>query len=252
MMRVCVVGASGRMGRLLLGAIARSKDLTLTGAVIGPTAADSREDWGNVEPTSDPVRGMENCDLVLDFSTPAISLEVVRTASELRIPLVLGTTGHTEDQRRELEAFPSKAPLLIAPNTSIGVYALTELTRLAHSILGPDFEVEVFELHHRHKVDAPSGTARLLAASVEGALEDRSAGGARSPGSVGVASLRGGDVPGEHTVYFIGPSERIELTHRVRDRAVFADGALRLGRELLSRPAGHYRVTDILRGSLSR
>ncbi|MFM1848073.1 MAG: hypothetical protein RL417_1547 [Pseudomonadota bacterium] len=249
MTKVCVVGGAGRMGTLLRSGIARSTDLRLSGVVVGSSAELSCGSWEGIAVSTAVGPALEGAELVLDFSAPAISAEVARCAADRKVPLLLGTTGHTAAQLAEIDQIPMTAPRLIAPNTSIGIFAMGELVKSARQILGPDFDVEVFELHHRHKVDAPSGTAQFLSAVCDSHLvpEDRSRGGERSPGSIGTASLRGGDVPGEHTVYFLGASERIEITHRVRDRAVFAEGALRLGRLLVGRPPGRYTVAELLR-----
>ncbi len=248
MTKVCIVGASGRMGTLLREVIARSDELSISGAIVAPEDIGRCATVGDIPYTSDIKTGIEGADLVLDFSSPGITLGVVAAASERGIPALVGTTGHTEAQRVALDAFRPNAPLLFAPNTSIGVFALTELVRSARSILGPGFDVEVLELHHRLKRDAPSGTAKLLAEVLGGAGTDRAHGGERADGSIGMASLRGGDAPGEHTVFFIGNGERLEITHRVRDRTVFAEGALRLGRALLDARAGRYSVGDVLQG----
>lgn len=247
MIKVCLVGATGRMGTLLRTAISESGDMKLSGAIVAPNAPECDQAIDGVIATSVIERGIAGADLVLDFSDPSVSLKLIRSASELRIPYLLGTTGHSAEDRRALESLVPDAPLLVAPNTSVGIYVMSELSRIARSILGPSFDVEILELHHQHKVDAPSGTAKLLAQHTGGAVVDRSRGGDRESGTVGVASLRGGDVPGEHTVFFLGRSERLEITHRVRDRAVFAEGAVRLGRRLLALPPGRYGVGDILR-----
>jgi 4-hydroxy-tetrahydrodipicolinate reductase len=249
MMKVCLVGASGRMGSLLQEAIARAVDCELRSVLVRNRDSLPPADWANIIVTSDLKEAVLGADIVIDFSSPSISQAVVEVCSSFGVPLLLGTTGHTPAQREALSTVVPRAPLLFAPNTSVGVFVLGELARAASQMLGEGFDMEIFELHHRAKLDAPSGTARLLGEALAGStgLVDRTAGGAREPLSVGGASLRGGDVPGEHTVFFLGSGERLELIHRVRDRSVFADGALRLARELIRRPPGVYSVRDIVR-----
>ena len=249
MMKVSLVGASGRMGTLLRESIARAVDCELRSVFVRKRDALPAADWANIIVTSDLKEAVVGADIVIDFSNPSISQAVVEVCSGSGVPLLLGTTGHTSSQREALHAVVPRAPILFAPNTSVGVFVLGELARAASQMLGEEFDMEIFELHHRAKLDAPSGTARLLGEVLAGStgLVDRSAGGVREPLSVGGASLRGGDVPGEHTVFFLGTGERLELIHRVRDRSVFAEGALRLARELVRRPPGVYTVRDIVR-----
>jgi 4-hydroxy-tetrahydrodipicolinate reductase len=237
MTRVCVVGAAGRMGRLIVAALADHPSARAVGAIVSSSSAAVSQPTGiaGLIHTADLAAGVSGADLVLDFSTPTVTPTVVETCARHNTPVLVGTTGHTPEALAALMRYGADVPLALVPNTSVGVLVLRRLARQAQEILGPDFDVAIFDLHHRHKRDAPSGTADLLATELAGR-------GAAVP----VASLRGGDVPGEHTVLLLGPAERLELTHRVRDRGVFAAGALRLGLALVGRPAGVYRAEDLV------
>jgi len=237
MKRVCVVGAGGRMGRLILESLNAHPALRAVGAIVSPTSPSIGQSTGIAGLTfsADLDAGVKGAELVLDFSTPTATPTIVDTCAYHRTPLLIGTTGHAPEALNALRGYGTTIPLAIVPNTSIGVLVLRRLAREAQELLGPDFDVALLDIHHRHKRDAPSGTAKLLADELRG-------GGEPTP----VASIRGGDIPGEHTVLFLGPAERLELTHRVRDRAVFAAGALRLGLALLDRPTGVYGAEDLI------
>jgi 4-hydroxy-tetrahydrodipicolinate reductase len=201
--------------------------------------------------SSDMSKAAAECDGFIDFSTPRSSLALARECAGSGKPLVVATTGFSAEERAELSRLSSRMPLLVASNTSLGVFVLMEACLVAQKLLGADFDTEVFEVHHRKKKDAPSGTALTLADGLAraGTLEIRrdrsSAAGARGEREVGLASLRGGDVVGDHTVFFLGKAERLELTHRVSDRSVFARGALNLLSRLVKMPAGQHTVRDL-------
>jgi len=229
-LRIGLFGKGGRMG----GAIAR--------------AAAASDDVETVEATAES-------DVFVDFTAPEALESNLRIATDAGRPILVGTTGLGEAHRRSLEAAAKALAVIHAPNTSLGVNLLRHLVGEAAARLGPDWDIEVLEMHHRHKKDAPSGTALLLGASAaEGrgsTLEalsrfDRFAGGAREPGTIGYASLRGGSVAGEHVVIFAGDGERIELGHRADSRAIFARGALAAARWLAGRPPGLYTMADVL------
>jgi 4-hydroxy-tetrahydrodipicolinate reductase len=194
---------------------------------------------------------LRECEGVIDFSLPDASIAAARVCAEKSIPIVIATTGHSDAQRAELENLASQMPCLIASNTSLGAAVLGIVAEQAQRLLGAGYDIEVSEIHHRMKRDAPSGTARSI---VDGLAASANAPvvfgreGPRAPGEIGVVSLRGGDVPGDHTVYFFGSGERIELSHRVHDRRVFAQGAVSLLLRLSARPAGLYTVRDLLNG----
>ena len=187
-------------------------------------------------------------DLVIDFTTPDVSMEVARRCVELRIPVLVGTTGHSLEQLSELEGLGKRIPLARVSNTSLGATALSSLAREAKRLLGPSFDIEIVEIHHNQKKDAPSGTALMIAESLidnERIVANRSS--MREPGEVGVGSLRGGSVAGDHTVYFLGEGERIELVHRVSSRATFGIGAVSMGLTLCQKAAtGIYQARDLI------
>ena len=195
-------------------------------------------------------------DAVLDFTAPAASVANAKAAAETGKVLVIGTTGLTETQRAEVAKAAEKAPIVLAPNMSVGVNLLQALVEKVASILDPAYDIEIVEMHHRNKVDAPSGTALALgkaAAKGRGESLDKVACyerhgviGARPAGEIGFATLRGGDVVGDHTVIFAGTGERIELTHKASSRAVFANGAVRAALWAAGQKAGLYSMRDVL------
>jgi 4-hydroxy-tetrahydrodipicolinate reductase len=240
-MPLCILlnGAKGRMGHALAAA---TQDLGLTvGAAL---------DVGD-----DLAAGMKRADVVVDFSSHAATKALLELAVALRKPVVIGTTGHSAAAKQELLVLAAKVPCVWAGNFSIGVNLLFALTRRAAQLLGPDYDAEVVEMHHRFKQDAPSGTAARL---LEIILEERQLAatalrhgrqgitGARTAGEVGVHSLRGGDVVGDHTVIFAALGERLELTHKAADRAIFARGALRAAQWVVTQPPGVYDMQDVL------
>jgi 4-hydroxy-tetrahydrodipicolinate reductase len=215
------------------------------GVEIG-AATDAGDDVGA------PMRSVE---VVVDFSTPGATRSLIERAVEAGKPLVIGTTGHTPSERSELAAIAARVPCVWAGNFSVGVTLLFSLARRAARTLGAEYDAEIVEMHHRMKKDAPSGTAGRL---LEIILEERKLGqgaarhgrqgitGERASGEVGVHSLRGGDVVGDHTVIFAGEGERLELTHRASDRAIFARGALRAAQWVRARRPGLYDMQDVL------
>ena len=221
-LRVLLVGAPGRMGRAVNAAAAQDSGLTIsTGLARGDEIAPALGD----------------CDVVIDFSTAAATDEVCRACAREGKPLVLGTTGQSADQRQLVTNAAEKIPLVWAANFSVGVNVLFALTRQATKLLGPDFDLDVIELHHKMKKDAPSGTAKRL---LEILQEERSA------DEVQAQSVRAGDIVGEHTVLFSGPGERLELTHRAASRETFALGALRAARWVVTQSPGLYSMENVL------
>jgi 4-hydroxy-tetrahydrodipicolinate reductase len=227
-LRIGLFGASGRMGGALARAAAASDDVEIVESGAG---------------------------VFVDFTAPDALEANLRAALEAGRPILVGTTGLGDEHRRLIDAAAEKVAVIHAPNTSLGVNLLRHLVGQAAARLGPEWDIEVLEMHHRHKKDAPSGTALLLGASAaEGrgstlkALSrfDRMGEGEREPGTIGYASLRGGTVAGEHVVIFAGEGERIELGHRADSRAIFARGALAAARWLAGRPAGLYSMADVL------
>ncbi len=265
LVRAVIVGASGRMGQALLRAAAGFPRLLITGAIASDHSLALGRDAGevagigrmNLTVASDLPAALGSADVAIDFSHPAATRATLRACREARKPLLLGTTGLGPDAEAELDAASGELALLVAPNTSLGAALLTELTRIAARTLPSSFDIDVLELHHRLKRDAPSGTARALASAAQRARDDASAGPAaadperraaavRAEGEIGVASLRAGAIVGEHTVLFCGAGEELALTHRARDRGVFARGALSAALWLSSRPRGRYEMRDFL------
>ncbi len=255
---LAVLGASGRMGRAVLR-LAHEAGLTIACAVAGDADGRDAGDLAGigalgVRVTSDisAVAG-SGADVLVDFSAPAALRAVCGACAEARIALVSGTTGLDAAAEDGLDRASREIPVLWEPNMSVGVHVLSALVERAAALLGPSYDIEVVEAHHRGKVDAPSGTARRLADVARGA---RGAGrdvhgregrpGPRKADEIGVHAVRGGDVVGDHTVYFLGEGERIELVHRASSRDLFARGALRAAAWLADRPPGRYTLRDVL------
>jgi 4-hydroxy-tetrahydrodipicolinate reductase len=263
--RISVLGATGRMGRSLIRAIHDSTDFELAGAAVSAESAARGADAGTVAglPTAigvlvdADVRGaLVGAEVALDFSIAGAVLGHLEACLQAGVPLVVGTTGFDAQTDARLLAASSVLPVLVAPNTSLGVNLLAQLVERAAASLPVDYDIEILEAHHRYKVDAPSGTALKLgfaAAAGRGIDLEQPAQpprtgntGPRQAGSIGFAVVRGGDIVGEHTVLFAGPGERLELTHRAHDRMTFAYGALRAASWLRGRPAGLYTMADVL------
>lgn len=244
-LRTVLVGANGRMGLALEAAIARNAGFGLVHRVSRSNLATLEADLAQ-----------HGAQLVIDFSSSDALREVARLCGLHRIPLLSGTTGLTAQVEEELNNAARHTPLLHTSNTSLGVAMLRRLVRLTSSALPASFDIEVVETHHRLKKDAPSGTAKLLAAAAhegrsESAILDEARFGhfaPRNTGEIGMAALRGGDVIGEHTVHFLGDGERLELTHRATDRSLFANGALTAGRWLVAQPPGRYTMDHLFGG----
>jgi 4-hydroxy-tetrahydrodipicolinate reductase len=264
-MRLVVVGAAGRMGRMLARTVAESEGCRLVGALERPGSPALGADMGALAAcpdlaglaVTDEARALfAGADGVLDFTAPAATVAFAELAAEFGLVHVVGTTGLSETDLSALRAAASRARIVQSGNMSLGVNLLAGLVRRVAAALGPEFDVEIVEMHHRMKVDAPSGTALLLGeAAAEGRGIDlashRDAGrdgqtGARRPGDIGFASLRGGSVIGDHTVVFAGPGERIEIGHRAEDRGLFARGAVRAALWAADRPPGFYGMDDVL------
>jgi len=258
---LAIVGVTGRMGQALLRALREQSSLRLSGAVASSNSSRlGRDAAGEGEPTgilitADLEAGIRGASVAVDFSAGAGVAAHARISASAGVPLLVGATGFDRAARGVLEQAAQRIPVLIAPNTSVGVTLVAKLVSLATSGLGPSYDVEIFEAHHRGKRDAPSGTALALGEAVAGARGqslselasyDRAAGTPRAPGSIGFSSLRAGDIVGEHTVSFAADGERIEITHRATDRMTFARGALRAAEWLAAQPAGLYGMRDVL------
>jgi 4-hydroxy-tetrahydrodipicolinate reductase len=263
-MRLIVAGAGGRMGRSLMRAIAETKGAVVTGALEAPGSEWIGQDAGTLAglPPSGVVVSADlwslsaNADGILDFTVPAATIANIAIAAQRGIVHVIGTTGLSASDNAVIKSVTSRAIVVQAGNMSLGVNLLAALVKRVAQSLDPDFDIEILEMHHKAKVDAPSGTAFMLgeaaAAGRQIALKDNSARGrdgitgARRSGDIGFASLRGGTVTGDHTVIFAGPYERIELTHKAEDRMIFAHGALKAAMWAHGKKPGHYSMADVL------
>ncbi len=263
-MKIGVVGAAGRMGRMNIAEVLGTKDIELAGAVDQPGSDTVGMDAGllagvsacGVPVTDDPVPLFAQADAVIDFTIPAATRAFAELAAQGKTAHVIGTTGLSADDKAALDMAARHTPLMIGANMSMGVNLLAALTRRVAAILDDDFDIEIVEMHHRHKIDAPSGTALLLGQSAADGrdvdLDARSVRsrdghtGARQSGDIGFATLRGGDVVGDHTVVFAGPGERIELGHKASNRGIYARGAVKAAQWLVGRKPGIYSMADVL------
>jgi 4-hydroxy-tetrahydrodipicolinate reductase len=262
-LRIVISGAGGRMGRALISAILDTPGLALAGALEYAGSTHLNEDAGLMaagRPAGISVTSVEAAlpsgDVLVDFSTPAASVGLARRLAAAGTPMVIGTTGFSAADLAALQEAAGALAIVRSGNMSLGVNLLAALTRRVAQTLDESFDIEIVEMHHNKKVDAPSGTALLLGeAAAEGRgrhLDECSergrdgVTGARKSGHIGFASLRGGSVVGEHVVIFAGPSERIELAHKAEDRQIFARGALAAARWVRGRPAGLYSMADVL------
>src|SRR5262245_21022925 len=221
--RVLLIGAAGRMGKTVLDLAQSDQEIEIV----------ARCDLGDsIEPP------MKNCDVAIDFSQADSIDEICRAAVQHGKSLVIGTTGHSQQQRKTLEEAAHSVPIVLASNFSVGVNVLFWLAQKAAALLGPDFNPEIVETHHKMKKDAPSGTAKTLAAILKAAQNSES--------EIPIQSIREGDVVGEHSVTFSGPGERLELTHRAASREIFGRGALRAAKWIINKPPGMYSMQDVL------
>ena len=263
-MRLVVTGASGRMGRMLVAAVQATPGVVLSAALARPGSAALGQDAGTlaglgpigVTVTDDPLEAFVAADGVLDFTLPEATTHFAMLAAQARIAHIIGTTGLDAAHLARLDAAARHAPLVRSGNMSLGVNLLAALVRRAARVLGTEWDIEIAEMHHRRKIDAPSGTALLLG---EAAAEGRGTSlaevavrgrdgitGAREPGTIGFAALRGGTVVGDHAVVFAGEGERIELNHRAEDRSLFARGAVKAALWARGRRPGLYSMADVL------
>jgi 4-hydroxy-tetrahydrodipicolinate reductase len=263
-MKIAVMGVSGRMGKELVRAVHAAEGCTLAGATERPDSPVIGADVGTlagigpigVTVSADSLDVIAKSDGILDFTVPQATVEFAGLAANARIVHVIGTTGLTAADEAKIAAAARHAPIIKAGNMSLGVNLLAAITRRVAEALDEDFDIEILEMHHRDKVDAPSGTALMLA---EAAAEGRGVAldkhvvrgrdgitGARKRGDIGMASLRGGSVVGEHRVILAGPGERIELTHLAGDRSIFARGAVKAVQWGFGKAPGIYSMADVL------
>jgi 4-hydroxy-tetrahydrodipicolinate reductase len=240
-LRVAVAGASGRMGQILIEAVNAAPDCVLTGTL----------DIG-----LDVRAGLHNAQVLIDFTRPEGTLAQLAVCRQLGVNAVVGTTGFSDAQKAAITEHARHIAVVMAPNMSVGVNVVFKLLDMAARALADGYDIEILEAHHRHKVDAPSGTALKMGEVVAAALgrdlkncavyAREGVTGERDPRTIGFASLRGGDVVGDHTVMFCGTGERIEITHKSASRATYAEGALRAARFLAGRASGLYGMHDVL------
>jgi 4-hydroxy-tetrahydrodipicolinate reductase len=262
-LKIAVAGASGRMGRMLVEAVLGSDDCALAGALDIAGSAALGQDAGaflgrstGVTITADRHAGLAGADVLIDFTRPEGTLAQLAVCRELGVRTVIGTTGLTPPQKAEIAAQAEHIAIVLAPNMSVGVNVMLRLLDMAARSLGAGYDIEVIEAHHRHKVDAPSGTAlamgEVLAAArgvglgTHGVFARHGHTGERPPGAIGFATVRGGDIVGDHTVLFAGTGERIEITHRSSSRANYAAGSLRAARFVAGQPRGLFGMDQVL------
>jgi 4-hydroxy-tetrahydrodipicolinate reductase len=240
-LRVAIAGASGRMGQMLIDAVGAANDLALAGKL--DVGLDIRA-------------GLAHAQVLIDFTRPEGTLAHLAVCRELGVNAVIGTTGFSDDQKAEIAACAQHIAIMMAPNMSVGVNVVFKLLDMAARALNEGYDIEIIEAHHRHKIDAPSGTAlkmgEVVAAALGRDLKDcavyarEGVTGERDPSTIGFATVRGGDIVGDHTVLFAGTGERIEITHRSNSRAGYAQGSLRAARFLAGRTSGLYGMNDVL------
>ena len=262
-MKFAVAGATGKMGKMLIDTILRSPNAQLTGALEHPSCALLGTDAGaflgqqtNVLITDDLVKGLADAEYLIDFTRPEGTLLHVEAAKQAGVKMIIGTTGFTAEQLQQLRAATDTIAIVFAPNMSVGVNATLKILQVAAQLLNQGYDIEIVEAHHRHKVDAPSGTAikmgEVIAKAQGHSLADLAVyareghTGERKPGTIGFATIRGGDIVGDHTVIFAGEGERIEISHRSTSRQSYAEGALRAAAFLQNQPKGWFDMQDVL------
>jgi len=260
---VAVAGASGRMGHMLIEAVVRADDCRLSGALDVPGSASLGQDAAaflgtdsGVRVTSDLRQGLAGAQVLIDFTRPEGTMAHLALCREQGVSAVVGTTGLSAQQKNEIARIAQDVAIVMAPNMSAGVNVVFKLLDMAARALNEGYDIEIIEAHHRHKVDAPSGTALQMGEVVARALGRDLASsavygregvtGERDPSTIGFSSLRGGDIVGDHTVLFAGTGERIEITHRAASRATYAQGSLRAARFLVGKRHGLFDMHDVL------
>ena len=262
LLRIAIAGAGGRMGRTLIDAATAAPDMTLHAALeipgsplLGTSATQRAGSVADVK-ISDDLSAIGGADVLIDFTRPAGTLAHLDACRRAGVAMVIGTTGFSEDEKERIVEASRQIPVVFAPNMSVGVNVTLRLLEIAARTLAEGYDIEILEMHHRHKVDAPSGTALKMGEVVAGAtgrkLEDcavysrEGVTGERDPSTIGFAVLRGGDCVGEHTVIFAGIGERVEISHRATSRNTFSAGALRAARFVAGRRPGLYAMSDVL------
>jgi 4-hydroxy-tetrahydrodipicolinate reductase len=261
--RIAIAGSTGRMGRALIDAVVQAGDFQLKAALERPDSPFLGKDAGElvgspcgVRISADLERSLADCDVLVDFTRPEATLKHLEICGSRGIRMVIGTTGFTPQQNKLIGAASRNVAVVMAPNMSVGVNLTFKLIELTAKVLNEGYDVEIIEAHHRHKVDAPSGTALRMGDIVAHALGRDLAEcavygregvtGERKPSTIGFATVRGGDIVGDHTALFAGTGERVEITHRAASRATFALGALRAARFLAGMKSGLFDMQDVL------
>jgi 4-hydroxy-tetrahydrodipicolinate reductase len=261
--KVAMIGAGGRMGKAIVQVLSHSENMVLSYAIekkdsilIGmDSGLNSGLKDNHVPYTFDIEESISNSDISIDFSSHYSTEEVINSAVKFQKPIVIGCTGHTEDQNKLIKQASEKIPIIHSPNMSVGVNLLFKLVELASKALGDRYDVELLDIHHRHKKDAPSGTAVALKKILLNSLERNESdviygrhgiSGERDTKQIAVHTMRAGEVVGEHTVYFVSSEERIELKHRAEDRKTFAVGAVKAAEFLIQKQPGFYSMFDVL------
>jgi 4-hydroxy-tetrahydrodipicolinate reductase len=262
-LKIAVAGASGRMGRMLVEAIARAPDAELSGALdvagspaLGQDAAAFLGQPAGVAIEADLAKALAGARCLIDFTRPEGTLKHLDYCAENGIAMVIGTTGFDDAGKAAIRAAAGKTAIVFAPNMSVGVNVTLKLLEMAARSLSEGYDIEIIEAHHRHKVDAPSGTALKMGEVIADALGRdlkqcavygrEGVTGARDPSTIGFATIRGGDIVGDHTVLFAGDGERIEISHKSSSRVTYAHGALRAARFLADKTTGLYDMQDVL------
>ena len=262
-MKIAIAGANGRMGRMLIEAVLRADDATLTGALDVANAPGIGNDAGlflgettGVRIESDMEKAFRDAEYVIDFTRPEGTLEHLAYCAAHQIKMIIGTTGFDENGKKAIEQAAGTIPVVFAPNMSVGVNVTMKLIEIAAKNFAEGYDIEIIEAHHRHKVDAPSGTAlkmgEVIAKAIGRDLEEcavysrEGITGERDPSTIGFSTIRGGDIVGDHTVLFAGTGERIEITHKSASRATYAQGSLRAARFLAGKSSGLFDMQDVL------
>ena len=263
LLNIAVAGATGRMGRMLIDAIAQAPDTVLAGALGSPGSPSLGLDAGafsgraaGVAIASELAIGLANAQFLIDFTRPEATLKHLQYCAAHGIKLIIGTTGFDEEGKAAIRAAAEKTAIVFAPNMSVGVNVTLKLLEMAAKSMAEGYDIEIVEAHHRHKVDAPSGTALKMGEVIADALGRdlkqcavygrEGVIGERDPSTIGFATIRGGDIVGDHTVLFAGIGERIEISHKSSSRATYAHGALRAARFLADKTTGLYDMQDVL------
>ena len=263
MMKIAIAGATGRMGKMLIEAVLNCTDAELVGALEHESCPLLGEDAGGflgkktgVAITSDVTKALTGAEFLIDFTRPEGTMAHLAVAQKTGSKMIIGTTGLSPEQIEALKKASAHLAIVFAPNMSVGVNAILKLLEIAAKMLNEGYDIEIIEAHHRHKVDAPSGTALRMGEVIADALGEKlddvavyareGHTGARKAGSIGFATIRGGDIVGDHTVLFAGEGERIEISHKSSSRQSYAQGSLRAARFLQAQKAGLYDMQDVL------